>query len=58
MNAFDKDGQVIIWGDAINALKKEVPDASVDLIFADPPYNIGKKFNGKKRRMAVRCGLP
>ena len=48
MNAFDKDGQVIIWGDAINALKKEVPDASVDLIFADPPYNIGKKFNGKK----------
>ena len=48
MRVFDKDGQVIIWGDALDALKEEVPDASVDLIFADPPYNIGKKFNGRK----------
>ena len=47
MPTFDKDGQAIIWGDAINALQREVPDASVDLIFADPPYNIGKKFNGR-----------
>ena len=23
-------------------------DASVDLIFADPPYNIGKNFNGRR----------
>lgn len=35
----------IILGDAIEALKT-IPDASVDLIFADPPYNIGKSFNG------------
>lgn len=34
----------IFWGDAINVLKKKLPDNSVDLIFADPPYNIGKKF--------------
>jgi site-specific DNA-methyltransferase (adenine-specific) len=25
-----------------------VADASVDLIFADPPYNIGKNFNGRR----------
>jgi len=37
----------IIHGDALLALK-EVPDNSVDLIFADPPYNIGKNFNGHK----------
>ena len=36
----------IIFGDAMEALKT-LPDNSIDLIFADPPYNIGKKFNGK-----------
>lgn len=35
----------IIFGDAMIALKS-LPDNSVDLIFADPPYNIGKNFNG------------
>ena len=30
--------------DALSA----IPGASVDLIFADPPYNIGKDFNGRK----------
>lgn len=36
----------IIFGDALDALRNEVADNSVDLIFADPPYNIGKNFNG------------
>lgn len=36
----------VIFGDALKALKT-IPDNSVDLIFADPPYNIGKNFNGK-----------
>ena len=36
----------IIYADALEALKT-LPDNSVDLIFADPPYNIGKNFNGK-----------
>jgi site-specific DNA-methyltransferase (adenine-specific) len=38
----------IIHGDAIEALRTQVDDNSVDLIFADPPYNIGKNFNGLK----------
>lgn len=38
----------IIHGDALQALKYEVKDNSVDLIFADPPYNIGKNFAGCK----------
>lgn len=38
----------IIHGDALQALKNEVKDNSVDLIFADPPYNIGKNFAGCK----------
>lgn len=33
----------IYHGDCVEVLAK-VPDGSVDLIFADPPYNIGKSF--------------
>jgi adenine-specific DNA-methyltransferase len=36
---------VIFQGDVLKSLK-EIPDNSVDLIFADPPYNIGKDFDG------------
>ena len=50
MNIFSKNGHSIIWGDVIEALNAEVPDGSVDLVFADPPYNIGKNFNGRKDR--------
>lgn len=44
MKKFEKNGHKIILGDAISVMKKEIPDHSIDLIFADPPYNIGKKF--------------
>lgn len=37
--------QRIIFGDALEALDS-IEDSSIDLIFADPPYNIGKNFNG------------
>lgn len=34
-----------IWrGDSLQVLR-EIPDGSCDLIFADPPYNIGKKYS-------------
>lgn len=45
---FEKEGHAIIWGDALEVLNAEIPDNSIDLIFADPPYNIGKVFNGRK----------
>lgn len=34
----------IILGEAITVLNKYIEDESIDLIFVDPPYNIGKKF--------------
>jgi len=37
----------IIHGDCLQALHL-VDDASVDLVFADPPYNIGKQFGDFK----------
>jgi adenine-specific DNA-methyltransferase len=48
MKIFERNDQVIIWGDALEALAQQIPDQSVDLIFVDPPYNIGKDFNGRK----------
>lgn len=35
----------IIHGDALEALEN-ISDDTIDLIFADPPYNIGKNFAG------------
>lgn len=45
---FEKDGHKIYCGDSINILQNQIPDESIDLIFVDPPYNIGKNFNGLK----------
>ena len=42
---FGNEAKTIIQGDALTELKK-LPAESVDLIFADPPYNIGKNFDG------------
>ncbi|MBN2593158.1 MAG: adenine-specific DNA-methyltransferase [Sedimentisphaerales bacterium] len=41
---FEEKGHRIYLGDALEVLKTEIPSESVDLIFVDPPYNIGKKF--------------
>lgn len=40
---FESNGHQIYHGDAIDCLDK-IEDGSIDLIFADPPYNIGKVF--------------
>ena len=45
---FTKEGDTIFAGDCMSVLKENVPDKSVDLIFADPPYNIGKQFSNFK----------
>ncbi len=41
---FSADGVVVAHGDAIDVLERVVEDGSVNLVFADPPYNIGKRF--------------
>lgn len=46
---FEREGHKIILGNAIEILKSNIiKNGSVNLIFADPPYNIGKNFNGIK----------
>lgn len=52
MEIFGTERYKIIHGDAIQVLETEVKDNSVDLIFADPPYNIGKNFAGCRDKWA------
>lgn len=50
MQVFDQNGSKIVHGDVFEGLEASVPDGSANLIFVDPPYNIGKVFNGKKEK--------
>lgn len=43
-NQYADQGQIIYHGDAVDILTHQIPSDSIDLIFLDPPYNIGKKF--------------
>lgn len=42
---YENSGQTIFHGDALNVLKSQISSESIDLIFIDPPYNIGKQFS-------------
>src|SRR5262245_35328128 len=44
MQVFCKDGHTLVWREALQALGTLVPDASVDLMVLDPPYNLVKRF--------------
>ncbi len=45
MKKYENDGHIIYQGDAVEILRSEINDDSIDLIFVDPPYNIGKRFS-------------
>ena len=42
----------IICGDAIEEMKK-IPDNSIDMTFADPPFNLNKKYGNYKDKKAA-----
>ncbi|MEE4132443.1 adenine-specific DNA-methyltransferase [Pseudomonas viridiflava] len=44
---YEGTDSIIVHGNCIEALEA-ISDGSIDLIFADPPYNIGKKFGDFK----------
>lgn len=43
----------ITQGDCLKSLNA-IPDNSVDVTFADPPFNLGKKYNSTKDALALR----
>ena len=53
MEIFEYQNNKIIQGDSLEILSTEIPNDSIDLIFVDPPYNIGKNFNGHKDKWAT-----
>jgi site-specific DNA-methyltransferase (adenine-specific) len=44
MDFYEGNGHTLINSDVFDGLTL-IPDGSIDLIFVDPPYNIGKNFN-------------
>ena len=44
ISSFSNEVAQIYEGNCLKVLREAIPDSSVDLIFADPPYNIGKMF--------------
>lgn len=44
MDQWTDGEQTVVHGEAESVLSERIPDASVDLVFADPPYNLGKRF--------------
>ncbi len=45
MKKYKDTNHIIHHGDALQVLRSEIDSDSVDLVFVDPPYNIGKKFS-------------
>ncbi|WP_009631690.1 DNA-methyltransferase [Synechocystis sp. PCC 7509] len=43
----------IVQGDCLNLLRK-LPSNSVDIVFADPPFNLKKKYNSHKDSLALQ----
>ncbi|MDF5738940.1 MULTISPECIES: adenine-specific DNA-methyltransferase [unclassified Nostoc] len=42
---YGNEGHTIFHGDALHILSSEISSESVDIVFIDPPYNIGKRFS-------------
>jgi adenine-specific DNA-methyltransferase len=47
MKKYTNEKSTVFHGDVLECFS-EIKECSVDLVFADPPYNIGKDFNGIK----------
>ncbi len=47
---YETNGATVVHGDALDLLGAVVGDTEVNLIFADPPYNIGKWFSSFRDR--------
>jgi len=46
----------VIQGDCLEVFKR-IPDNSVDITFADPPFNLKKKYNGYKDNKKIKMYL-
>jgi site-specific DNA-methyltransferase (adenine-specific) len=43
----------VLEGDCLKRLR-QIPDNSIDFAFADPPYNLGKKYHGYSDDLKIK----
>ncbi|SIN88553.1 site-specific DNA-methyltransferase (adenine-specific) [Singulisphaera sp. GP187] len=48
MTKLEDESTTIYHGDCLNVMRDSIPDGQVDLVFADPPYNLGKQFGASE----------
>jgi site-specific DNA-methyltransferase (adenine-specific) len=41
----DQQTNVLYYGDNLDILRRYLPDASVDLVYLDPPFNTNRDYN-------------
>lgn len=46
---------VVYTGDCLNVMSNEIDKGSVDLVFADPPFNIGMKYKGISDKLSPKA---
>lgn len=44
LTKLEDESTTIYHGDCLEVMRELIPDCHVDLVFADPPYNLGKRF--------------
>ena len=53
---------VLYYGDNLDILRRYLPDAAVDLVYLDPPFNSNRDhkviFRDESARQAMRRGTP
>ena len=53
---------VLYYGDNLDNLRRYLPDAAVDLVYLDPPFNSNRDYNvifrDESARQAMRRGTP
>lgn len=55
LGVLEPPGGRLFCGDNVRVLRAHVPDASVDLIYADPPFNSGHAYYFTGRRAEGRA---
>jgi 16S rRNA G966 N2-methylase RsmD len=44
-------GNLLYFGDNLDILRRHVEDASVDVVYVDPPFNSNASYNGATSRL-------
>ena len=49
---------VLYYGDNLDILRRYLPDAAVDLVYLDPPFNSNRDYNSSSATSQARHAMP